>query len=276
MKSGSRRRGRNGRRSGTRLCAAGWVRAAWSGGCRGRRRLGAVDGGRGGVARRGARRVGVRALGAAHGGVCVTRRPGLAAQRLPRLFAAPVRAGFEHMRRGHGFACNSIFLRLRMAVMESVRHAMMGVRAAGGRTMKRRGARETLSFGVAWPRPCRQGPGGHSRAGAATVGGTPRYRKRPVDTPWHRAPKRGGGRLAGVKGGPGGARRVRRGGPETIKREKTTDCGETRVPRDGSGRCPLTRDNCCYRESNCQFSVSARQPGTRPDYAPAIPGSTIP
>ena len=30
--------------------------------------------------------------------------PGLAAQRLPRFFAAPVRAGFEHMRRGHGFA----------------------------------------------------------------------------------------------------------------------------------------------------------------------------
>ena len=41
---------------------------------------------------------------AAHGGVCGGRRPGLAAQRLPRLFAAPVRAGFEHMRRGHGFA----------------------------------------------------------------------------------------------------------------------------------------------------------------------------
>ena len=30
--------------------------------------------------------------------------PGLAAQRLPRFFAAPVRAGFERMRRGHGFA----------------------------------------------------------------------------------------------------------------------------------------------------------------------------
>ena len=50
------------------------------------------------------RRVRFRALGAAHGGVCVTRRSCLAAQRLPRLFGAPIRAGFEHMRRGHGFA----------------------------------------------------------------------------------------------------------------------------------------------------------------------------
>ena len=53
---------------------------------------------------RGGRRVGVLALGAAHGGVCVTRWPGLAAHRLHRSFAAPVRAGFERMRRGHGFA----------------------------------------------------------------------------------------------------------------------------------------------------------------------------
>ena len=100
--TGCSRRSRrwNGPRSGTWLCAAGWVRAAWPGACRGRLRSGAVDGARGGVARRG----GFRALGAAHGGVCVTRRPGLAAQRLHRSFAAPVRAGFEHMRRGHGFA----------------------------------------------------------------------------------------------------------------------------------------------------------------------------
>ena len=172
--------------------------------------------------------------------------------------------------------CNSIFLGLRMVVMESVRQAAVAGCAAGGRTMTRRGARETLSFGAAWPRPDRQGPAGHSRAGAATVGGTPRYRKRPGDTPWRRAPKRGGGGLAGVKGGPGGARRVRRGGLGEIKRNKTIDCGEIRVPRDGSGWCRLTRDNCCYRESNCQFSVSARQPGSRPDYDPAIPGSTIP
>ena len=172
--------------------------------------------------------------------------------------------------------CNSIFLRLRMAVMESVRHAVIGGCAAGGRTMKGRGARETRSFGAARSRPGRQGPAGHSRAGAATVEGTLRYRKRPGDTPWRRAPKRGGGRLAGVKGGPGGARRGWRGGLGAIKRNKTIDCGEIRVPRDGSGRCRLTRDNCCYRESNCQFSVSARQTGSRPDYAPAIPGSTIP
>ena len=134
--------------------------------------------------------------------------------------------------------CNSIFLGLRMAVMESVRHATVGLAvggcAAGGRTMKRRGARETLSFGAAWPRAGRQGPAGHSRAGATTVGGTPRYRKGPGDPPWRRAPKRGGGRLAGVKEGPGGARRVRRGGPEAIKREKTIDCGELWVPRNGT------------------------------------------
>ena len=141
--------------------------------------------------------------------------------------------------------CNSIFLRLRMAVMEWVRHAAVAGCAAGGRTMKGRGARETLSFGAAWPRAGRQGPAGHSRAGAATVGGTPRYRKRPVDTPWRRAPKRGGGRLAGGKRGPGGARRVRSGDPEEIKRDKTIDWGEIRVLRDGSGRCRLTRDNCC-------------------------------
>ena len=145
--------------------------------------------------------------------------------------------------------CNSIFLGLRMAVMESVRQAAVAGCAAGGRTMKGRGARETLSFGAARPRPGRQGPAGHSRAGAATVEGTLRYRKRPGDTPWRRAPKRGGGGLAGVKRGPGGARRVRRGDPEAIKRDKTIDCGEVRVPRDGSGRCRLTRDNCCYRES---------------------------
>ena len=173
--------------------------------------------------------------------------------------------------------CNSIFLRLRMAVMEWVRQAAVGGCAAGGRTMKRRGARETLSFGAARSRPDRQGPAGRSRAaGAATAGGTPRHRKRPGDTPWRRAAKRGGGRLAGVKEGPGGARRGWRGGLGAIKRNKTIDCGEIRVPRDGSGRCRLTRDNCCYRESNCQFSVSARQTGSRPDYAPAIPGSTIP
>ena len=76
---------------------------------------------------------------------------------------------------------NSIFLRLAIAVMEWVRHAAVGGRAAGGRTMKRRGARETLSFGAARSRPGRQGSAGHSRAGAATVGGTPRYRKRPGD-----------------------------------------------------------------------------------------------
>ena len=139
--------------------------------------------------------------------------------------------------------CNSIFLRLRMAVMESVRHAVMGGCAAGGRTMKGRGARETRSFGAARSRPGRQGPAGRSRAGAATVGRTLRYRKRPGDTPWRRAPKRGGGRLAGVKRGPDGARRVRSGGPEAIKRDKTIDWGEIRVPRDGSGRCRLTRDN---------------------------------
>ena len=141
--------------------------------------------------------------------------------------------------------CNSIFRRPRIAVMEWVRHAAVGRCAAGGRTMKGRGARETLSFGAAWPRPGRQGPAGHSRAGAATVGGTPRYRKRSGDTPWRRAPKRGGGRLAGGKRGPGGARRVRSGGLEAIKREKTIDWGEIRVLRAGSGRCRLTRDNCC-------------------------------
>ena len=47
--------------------------------------------------------------------------------------------------------------------------------------MKGRGARETRSFGAAWPRAGRQGSAGHSQAGAATVGGTPRYRKRPGD-----------------------------------------------------------------------------------------------
>ena len=77
--------------------------------------------------------------------------------------------------------CNSIFLGLRMAVMESVRQAAVGGRAAGGRTMKGRGARETRSFGAAWPRAGRQGSAGHSRAGAATVGGTLRYRKGPGD-----------------------------------------------------------------------------------------------
>ena len=77
--------------------------------------------------------------------------------------------------------CNSIFLGLRMAVMESVRHAAVGGCAAGGRTMKGRGARETRSFGAAWPMAGRQGPAGHSRAGAATVGGTPRHRKGPGD-----------------------------------------------------------------------------------------------
>ena len=161
--------------------------------------------------------------------------PGLAAQRLPRFFAARFAPASSTCAAGMDSPCNSIFLRLRMAVMESVRHAAVGGRAAGGRTMKGRGARETLSFGAAWPRAGRQGPTGHSRAGAVTVGGTPRYRKGPGDPPWRRAPKRGGGRLAGVKGGPGGVRRVRRGGPEAIKREKTIDCGEIRVPRDGSG-----------------------------------------
>ena len=87
--------------------------------------------------------------------------------------------------------CNGIFLRLRMAVMESFRHAAVGGCAAGGRTMKGRGARETRSFGAARPRPGRQGPAGHSRAGAATVGGSPRHRTRPGDTPWRRALKRG-------------------------------------------------------------------------------------
>ena len=53
------------------------------------------------------------------------------------------------------------------------------------------------------------------------------------------------------------------------KRLKATGCGGLRVVQ---GRCPwsrLTRDNCRYRESNCQFSVFARQPDSRCDYYPA-------
>ena len=169
------------------------------------------------------------AVSASHGGRAL-RRSDCTAPSPPRFAPASSTCAA-----GMDSPCNSIFLRLAMAVMESVRHAVMGGCAAGGRTMKGRGAWETLSFGAAWPRPDGQGPAGHSPAGAATAGGTPRHRKRRGDTPWRRAAKRGGGRLAGVKGGPGGARRGWRGGLGAIKREKTIDCGEIWVPRDGSG-----------------------------------------
>ena len=72
--------------------------------------------------------------------------------------------------------CNSIFLRPRMAVVESVRHAVTGVRAAGGRTMKRRGARETRSFAKGGPAGLgRSFPGGGGDGGRhAAIPETPR------------------------------------------------------------------------------------------------------
>ena len=39
------------------------------------------------------------------------------------------------------------------------------------------------------------------------------------------------------------------------------------VPRHAITSRHLTRDNCCYRESNCQLGVSTRQSGVASDYA---------
>ena len=39
------------------------------------------------------------------------------------------------------------------------------------------------------------------------------------------------------------------------------------VPRNAITSRHLTRDNCCYRESNCQLGVSTRQSGVASDYA---------
>ena len=138
--------------------------------------------------------------------------------------------------------CNSIFLGLRMAVMESVRQAAVGGCAAGGRTMKGRGAWETLSFGAARSRPGRQGPVGRSRAGAATVGGTPRYRTRPGDTPWRRAPKRGAasGSVHSAQRTAGSASH----GGQTLRR---SDCPACSPPRfaPASSTCAAGMDSSC-------------------------------
>ena len=57
---------------------------------------------------------------------------------------------------------------------------------------------------------------------------------------------------------------------------ETMVCISIRGARDGFSGYRLTRDNCRYRESNCQFSVFARQPDSRPDYYPAAPRSARP
>ena len=57
---------------------------------------------------------------------------------------------------------------------------------------------------------------------------------------------------------------------------ETMVCISIRGARDGFSGYRLTRDNCRYRESNCQFSVFARQPDSRSDYYPAAPRSARP
>ena len=113
------------------------------------------------------------AVSASHGGRALRRSDCPASS--PHRFAPASSACAA----GMDSPCNSILLRLRMAVMEWVRQAAVGGCAAGGRTMKRRGARETLAFGAAWPRPNRQGPAGRSRGGGdggrhAAIPETPR------------------------------------------------------------------------------------------------------
>ena len=164
--------------------------------------------------------------------------------------------------------CGSIFLRSRMAVMDSLRHASIGGPAAGGRTMKGREARNARSCGTLWPRPGREGPAGHSTAGAETVGRAPRDGERPCDGAWCGAAKRGRGRLAGRRERPGGASRATRGALQETKRPKTTGYGGPQALRDGSGRYRLARDNCCYREPTCQIRclrpLARRPPGLDP------------
>ena len=155
-------------------------------------------------------------IGFAHG----RHRPRAAA-------SAACAAGMDSPRHG-------IFFPFRDLLMERDQHAAVGGPAAGGRTMKRRGAGATRSCGPARPGPGRQGPAGHSPGGTEMAGSTPRYRERPGDRASCSAAKRGAARLGGGRGGVGGARRVRSGGVASINREITTACRGLRMLRDGS------------------------------------------
>ena len=104
------------------------------------------------------------AVSASHGGRAL-RRSDCPTSSPPRF--APASSACAA---GMDSPCNSIFLGPRMAVMEWVRQAAVAGCAAGGRTMKGRGARETRSFGAAWPRPCRPVPAGSFSGGSGDGG----------------------------------------------------------------------------------------------------------
>ena len=202
------------------------------------------------------------------------RRPcGRTAGRLPRCTAVPASSACGA---GMDSPCIGIFQRLRMAVMESVRHAAVGGPAAGGRTMKGREARKARSCGTPWPRPGRQGPAGHSPAGAETGGRAPRDGERPCDGAWCEAGKRGRGRPAGRREGPGGANCVTRGALHETKRPKTMSCRALQALRDGSAQVRLARDNCCYREPICQIRRFRPAPRRLPGLDSAIVGPVAP
>ena len=171
--------------------------------------------------------------------------------------------------------CKSIFLRTRMAVMDWVRHVAVGGPASGGRTMKGRGAGETRSYGPARPRAVRQGPASHSPPGAERLASMPRYRERAGDTGRCGALMRGAGRLAGGRRGICGAGRVGRGAGQPINRAKAIGCFALQALRDGSARYRLTRDNCCYRESNGRFQRLRPATAKPPCRDPQIVGRAV-
>ena len=199
-------------------------------------------------------------------------RPGdcLASQRSDCPVPSPPRFGpaSSSCAAGMDSPCKGILFRARMAVMDSVWHAAVGGPVAGGRTMKRREARQTRSSATAWPGPIGLGPFSHRPAGATTVGSLHRCRKCPGDSPWHGAWMRAGRWLAGGQEGLAGANRVRRGDQKSENRETTIACRGLQALRDGSGRYRLARDNCCYREPTCQIRclrpLARRPPGLDP------------
>ena len=154
---------------------------------------------------------------------------------------------------GMDFPCQGIFFRVRITVMDSMRHAAVGGPAAGGRTMQGPESRKARSYGTGRPGPGRRGPCSHSTAGAETVGRALRDAERLCGGAWRRAPNPGRGRLAEGRRGAVGVISGGRGGfvPET--QYGTIGCRAIQVLRDASARGRLARDNCCYREPTCQI-----------------------
>ena len=195
---------------------------------------------------------------------CVCRR------RRNRSYGSPAGSSSDALAVAAAAACgngmesagNGIFLRLRMTVMDSLRHMAAGGSAADGRTMSEREAWQRRSFGAA--RPGRggpvQGPFGRSPVGSQA----PRTPRGPGERAWSGPPGRDEWRHAGGRDGAGGARCVPGGAREPNRPGIPMSYSATQAPRDGFSPWRLARDNYCYREPNRRFKPSRPVPESLP------------